>query len=140
MQGDHPGEVVHAFYEALDREHGRAVAGRVHPAFVAYLSGRPPLDSAAFADALEALYAGFPDLRHHVEDLVVAEGRVAARLLERGTHLGPFGGFEPTGAVIEMAAMAIHRVEGGRLVEMWLVADALGRLRQLESAAGRAMP
>ncbi len=138
MQCVDAGAIIRTFYTAVDREHGRAVAGLVHPAFVAHLAGRPPLDHAAFAAALDALYAAFPDLRHHVQDMVVAGDRVAARLLERGTHRGAFAGFEPTGAVIEMAAMAIHRVEEGKLVELWLVADALGRLRQLESAASRA--
>ena len=40
-------------------------------------------------------------------------------------------GFQPTGNVVEISGIAVHRVENGRLVEHWAHADIAGFMRQI---------
>jgi predicted ester cyclase len=127
-----PKDIVRRFYAELDQRHGAAVDELVSPEFAAHFSGRPPMGRDEFRQAIDGLYAAFPDLQHIVEDQVAEGDRVVTRLTERGTHLGLFQGIVPTGKQVTMAAISIHRIEGGRTAELWMVADALGRLQQLE--------
>jgi predicted ester cyclase len=52
-------------------------------------------------------------------------------MVARGTHGGDFMGMPATGREIATAAICIHRVEDGRIVEQWLVSDGVGLLQQL---------
>lgn len=74
---------------------------------------------------LAAWFEAFPDLTHTV-DAMLAEGDwVATRFRISGTHEGEFQGIEPTGASFEVDGMAMERVEGGQIVERWLIEDLL---------------
>jgi predicted ester cyclase len=62
----------------------------------------------------------------------VAEGdRVAVRWTFRGTHRGYFMGIAPTGNQVEMGAMDLLRVAGGKIAETWSNVDMMAMLRQL---------
>ncbi len=73
----------------------------------------------------------FPDLHFEVRDLLAEGDRVAARVRITGTHRGEFNGIPPTGRRIDVAALDICRIEGGRLAEHWGNTDTLGMLQQL---------
>ncbi len=80
-----------------------------------------------FAEARE----GFPDLSITVEDLMSEGDRVAARVTMRGTHQGAFQGIAPTGKRVEVRAIDMFRISGGKIVEHWGHADdPTGYLRQ----------
>ena len=80
-----------------------------------------------FAEARE----GFPDLIVTVEDVMVEGDRVAARVTMRGTHRGEFQGIAPTGKRVEVKAIDMFRISGGKIVEHWGHADdPTGFLRQ----------
>jgi predicted ester cyclase len=54
----------------------------------------------------------------------MAEGdRVAARVVMRGTHMGEFQGLAPTGKRVEVKAIDMFRISGGKIVEHWGHAD-----------------
>jgi predicted ester cyclase len=48
-----------------------------------------------------------------------------------GTHRGDFRGIAPSGSPIVLQGIAIYRVEGGRLMERWVVTDLHGLLASL---------
>ncbi len=80
-----------------------------------------------FAEARE----GFPDLSITVEDVMAEGDRVAARVTMRGTHQGAFQGIAPTGKRVEVRAIDMFRISGGKIVEHWGHADdPTGYLRQ----------
>ena len=77
----------------------------------------------SLADALRAslglLYAGFPDWRYSLGD-VIAEGRlVAARVSGAGTHTGHRLARVPAGKRITVEGLGVFAVHGGRIVRMW---------------------
>ena len=73
----------------------------------------------------------FPDGRITIEDLVAEGDRVAVRWTFRGTHRGDFMGIAPTGKEVEMGAMDLFRVAGGKIAETWSNVDMMTMMRQL---------
>ena len=94
----------------IDANQMRTVPAVFAEHFVARLPGMPPLDRAAFQQFGQAFYAGFPDLRHHVEAQVAEGDTVTNRLLVRGTHRGAFQGIPPTGRAVEITAITMQRL------------------------------
>jgi len=75
--------------------------------------------------------AAFPDLRL-VVDLIVGEGDfVVGRWTASGTHLGAWGGVDPTGRRVTFSAVNIFRLENGKVVEIWNHRDDLGLTEQI---------
>jgi steroid delta-isomerase-like uncharacterized protein len=76
-------------------------------------------------------HAAFPDLEFTV-DMIFGEGDfVVGRWTASGTHLGPWGGIEPTGRRATYSAVNIFRFEDGRVAEIWNHRDDLGLAEQL---------
>lgn len=123
--------VVRSAYEAFEK--GPAAMDEVLASnFVAHAPGGPvPLDREAFKQFRGMLYAGFPDLKHTIEDLVAEGDKVASRFTGRGTHRGEFMGIRPTGKSITLTGLIIGRVAGGKLAEQWFEFDSAGLLGQL---------
>ena len=59
-----------------------------------------------------------PDFRLTIEDQIAEGDMVVTRVTFRGTH--------PTGAPMEYMGIGIDRITGGKVVEMWHVADSDG--------------
>jgi predicted ester cyclase len=90
---------------------------------------------------LRALGEAFPDQRHEIVEMVSDGELVASRVTMTGTHLGmpsvPFvvggvlAGVEPTQRRVEVAALHMHRIRDGKIIEHFAVRDDLGMGRQL---------
>lgn len=92
------------------------------------VSGRGTL-STIIADFL----AGFPDVEHRIEDLVVEGDRVVARWRGIGHHRGPYEGIAPTGREIDYTGITIFRIAGGRIAEAWVNAEMAELLASLRA-------
>lgn len=75
--------------------------------------------------------ASFPDLRFNIEQMLSEDDRVATQLLVEGTHQGSWLGIPASGKKLQMRMFTIHRVVHGRIVEDWVLLEALGVLQQL---------
>ncbi|GAB2800436.1 ester cyclase [Actinoallomurus bryophytorum] len=73
----------------------------------------------------EHMRAGCPDMEVITEHSVENGEWVANRYTIRGTHTGDFFGQPPTGERFEIKGMDMVRVQDGRLVEHWAIADHL---------------
>jgi steroid delta-isomerase-like uncharacterized protein len=93
--------------------------------------GRPPPGRDGFKQGLMAIRAAFPDWRSSIDDMVAEGDKIAARWTVTGTQRGPYMGLPPTGRQIVMREAGFLRIEGGKLVEIWRVADELTMLREL---------
>jgi predicted ester cyclase len=95
------------------------------------VSGSGSVDGlAAYIERVEAVTAGFPDYRWDLQDVVVEDTTIAARLIGRGTHTGPFDGIAPTGKQITVQELVVYRFADGRITHCWgdlnpVVRDAL---------------
>ena len=70
----------------------------------------------------------FPDLHVHVDELVENQTGIALLLRLRGTNLGEWKGWAPTGRTVDYREAAFWTLAGGKLVSGKFVTDTL-RLR-----------
>jgi len=73
----------------------------------------------------------YPDLRLTVEQQIAEGEWVVTRVTMRGTHRGEWQGIKPTGKPVEVTAVNIDRVVGGRIVEHGGAANLLGPLLEI---------
>ena len=94
-----------------------------------------PLDKAGLKAFYAALWAGFPDLTIHIDDLVAEGNKVVWRITATGTHAGPFQGVPPTGKSVTFGAHYSFRFDDGKIVERWSTLDRLALLVQIGAVA-----
>ena len=84
-----------------------------------------------FLETVAASRAAFPDLFVTIEDQLAEGDRVATRFTARGMHRGPFLGVAPTDKQVILSAIHIHRVENGKIAELWEEINLLSLLQQI---------
>jgi predicted ester cyclase len=89
-----------------------------------------PRGPQAFRAYYAALRSAVPDARYEVDDLVAEDDKIVVRWRLLGTHKGSFRGIAPTGRPIVLKGIAIYRVQGGMLMERWVVSDLYGVLEE----------
>ena len=103
------------------------------------VSGSGPVDGlAGYIDGVKAVCTAFPDYHWELQELVVEEDTIAARLIGQGTHTGPFSGIAPTGRKVSTQELVIYRIADGKIVHCWgdlfpVVRDALMAPAHVES-------
>jgi steroid delta-isomerase-like uncharacterized protein len=124
--------LVRRYYQEVLTGRDRDLLARLlDPSFVSHVSGGPDAAAGAYAAAVAATHAAFPDLVVTVHDQVAEADTVVTRWSATGTHGGDFAGVPATGRLVTVTGIHIHRVRHGRLIEHWEELDLLGVLRQL---------
>ncbi len=90
-----------------------------------------PATRAGFKAGLTELRRAFPDLEVTVQRKLIDGDLVAVHMTIRGTHRGAFMGAPPTGKRIEIEAIDIVRIAGGKVAEHWGVLDEAKMGQQL---------
>jgi len=85
----------------------------------------------AFKRYEQTIHVPFPDGRVTYERMVAEGDMVAAYATFTGTNTGPLGELPPTGRSVEVKFLAMFRIEGGKIAEIWVEWDNLSRLAQL---------
>ena len=124
-------EIGRKFFEAQDRLRGGPDPDLCAPNYVARLGSNPPMNFADHQGFASAFYAGFPDLKHAIEDVVATDSVAVVRFTLQGTHRGNFMGIPPTQKAIKVGAIAIFGITDGRITEVHGQFDQLGMMRQL---------
>lgn len=137
MSAEENKALIRRWFSELDRRN-LAIIDELLP--VDYIDHNPPLPDLppgreGVWQASLALAAAFPDAVHIIEDQTAEGDKVMTRLTVRATFRGEMLGFPPTGEVIEVSGMAVHRICEGRLVEHWAHADMAGFMRQIGAGA-----
>ena len=76
-------------------------------------------EKAVWRDALTAM----PDIRHHVQEVVVDGDVEMARVVVTGTLTASFGGVEGTGRSFRIDQAVITHLRDSKVVEAWEIAD-----------------
>jgi len=77
----------------------------------------------------------FSDFDITIEDQIAEGDKVVTRCRWRGTHdRGKAMGMPPTRKKVEVTAIFIHRIAGGKVKEEWSASDTLERLRPSSAA------
>lgn len=119
--------------ELLNRGDRLAVEKYVGPDGVVFNGKRLSPDQVA--QIRTWFLTAFPDFHLTIEDQIAEGDKVVTRVTFRGTHKGEAHGLSATGKRVAYQGIAIDRIVGGKLVEMWHEADTWGMLRQLGAVA-----
>ena len=125
--------LVRRFYEAIDAGDLDAMDELVAEDYLDH--SPPPWPVPDGREGLKAAFRMFWDAtpgRHVIEDQIAEGDKVVTRLTAYGKHERDLPGIPATGNDMEMTAIVIHRIAGGRLVEKWSDKDVLRMLQQLE--------
>lgn len=74
----------------------------------------------------------FPDHRETITHIIAENDLVVTYFISSGTFLGPINGIPPNGNKCSRPEIAVHRIENGKIIEQWTVADLMTILNQLE--------
>jgi predicted ester cyclase len=139
MSAEENKALVRRWFGELDRRN-LAIIDELLP--VDYIDHNPPLPDLppgreGVRQSSLTLAAAFPDAVHTIDDQMAEGDKVMTRMTVRATFLGECLGFQPTGKVVQVSGMAVHRVAGGKLVEHWAHMDMAGFMQQIGAAAER---
>lgn len=94
-------------------------------------SGRSPSGLAAQIGNFQRILELWPDIQMHVEDRVIADDKIVARVTFTATHSRTVLNVDPTGRKISFGTIDIWRVRDGKLAEHWDLVDTVGLQKQL---------
>ncbi|WP_053227676.1 ester cyclase [Solirubrobacter soli] len=124
--------IVHRYYhEVLTLRRVDVLDGLVAADFTGHDGAGALMDRYGLQEAAEMLLDAFPDLIVTVEDQVAEGNKVSTRWWASGTHAGTFAGISPTGRTVTISGIDIHRVERGRIAELWEELDVASLLAQM---------
>src|SRR5438309_2755287 len=120
--------VVRRFVEEIPNKKNSVPADELLTSgFVLHFPNLPPVEGIeAFKAIPTAILSAFPDLIETIDFLVAEGDYVVERFTLSGTHLGDFMGVAPTGQAVSWTAIAIYRLEEGRIAECWVEPNLLG--------------
>ncbi len=106
-----------------------------------YLDHNPPLPDLpsgreGVRPAIEVLRSAFLDAMHTIDNLIAEGDKVMTRVTTLATLVGECLGYQPTGKVVAISGIAVHRVADGKLVEHWAHADIAAFMRQIGADVG----
>lgn len=127
-------DVVRRFNEAFNNQDLDLWDELIVPNFVRHSQATPDLQITSleqFKQLNEQFFESFPDIHSSIE-LMVAEGElVAVYTTFTGTQEGPMGAFPASGKKAESKTLAIFRLEGRKIAELWIEWDNVAFLTQL---------
>ncbi|HEY7271684.1 MAG TPA: ester cyclase [Actinoplanes sp.] len=124
--------VVRRWIDAWNVQDAEAGCNLLSSDFVRHDANLPEVVGAdAQRDFLHGVFSAFPDINVEVEQLISQGDTVAARVLVRGTHRDVFLGIPATGRRFKIQSVDTFRLGDGKIVEQWVVMDALGLMQQL---------
>jgi steroid delta-isomerase-like uncharacterized protein len=123
--------VAESFFLRQDELKGPLPTELLSSGYRAEIAGFPPMDAVGHAAFAQAFYAGFPDIRHTIDESQPTPGGAIVRFTLRGTHTGAFLGIPATQRTIEVTAMALMTLVDGKITNVRGIFDQLGLMRQL---------
>ena len=123
--------IVRRYYEEVLHQHKLPLIEELFaPNFQSHARSGD-MDLPAYTETVERSLQAFPDLQVTIEGQIAEGDLVATRWSAKGTHLGAFGGVQPTGKEITLTAMHFHRLVDGKIADHWEQFDLVGALQQL---------
>jgi predicted ester cyclase len=87
--------------------------------------------SKGLRDTMLIFRKAFPDMGVKLNDMIAENDKVMSKFTVTGTHKGEFMNIKPGGKKITYEEVVILRLEKGKIVEHWAVADALSLMQQI---------
>jgi len=138
-QNANPGALLLERYVAAFNNHDtKPLAGIIAANYLQH-NGRAGQGLVGTQATLNGYFATFPDIHMQIDDAIVADDKVVARLTLTATHshpvqLGPGAPvFAPTHKKLTWSDIEIWRIADGKFVEHWDQSDLVGLARQMRA-------
>jgi predicted ester cyclase len=123
--------VIQRLYEEVMNQKDLRVVDEIFDAHVvAHDTGDEGVEGAKAG--LAALLAGLPDLKVTVDFWVVKGDMVTSQVSFRGTQRGELMGVAPTGKPVAWTHIDIHRVQNGKITDVWHTIPVADILHQIQ--------
>lgn len=129
---------VHQFLEAFNSQDFELMRGACTADCEFHFSGASRGSFENHKRSLQPFFAAFPDGRITIDEGIVHGDKIIVRSTYRGTHLHDFRGIAATSKQVEVVAIAIDRIVGGRIAEHWACGDFLGMMERISAVPWRA--
>jgi steroid delta-isomerase-like uncharacterized protein len=126
-------ELIRRRVEAINTADFEALGEVLTPDVITHYGSGPAVFGLEGLGGLLADFSAFSDLVVTIDDLVVDGDRVGARYTSRGRQHDEFLGIPNTGRNVEFGGASIHRIQDGRIAEVWTVDDWAALTRQLRA-------
>ena len=124
--------IVRRNYETADKNDLTTFSEQLAPDLVLHYPGMPgPLNREALIQMMNVMFSGLTQRQHVFEDQIAEDDKVATRLTLHAIHTGEFQGMRATGKQIVVPQIAIHRIQNGKIVEVWVSSDDISMMKQL---------
>lgn len=124
--------IVRRNYETADKNDLTAFSEQLAPNLVLHYPGMPgPMNREALLQMMNVMFSGLTQRQHVFEDQIAEGDKVATRVTLHAVHTGEFQGMPATGKQIAVPQIAIHRIQNGKIVEVWVSSDDIGMMKQL---------
>ncbi len=96
-----------------------------------YTGVRGEKGAPGFAETVNSIRLGFPDIKWTVEDLIADGNKIVIRWTWKGTNTGSFRGFPASNKQVTDNAIAIYEFLEDKIIRAWIQSDKLGFLQQI---------
>lgn len=124
--------IVRRNYETADKNDLTTFSEQLAPNVAVHLPGMPgPLNREALIQMMNVMFSGLKQRQHVFEDQIAEGDKVATRLTLHAVHAGEFQGMPATGKQIAVPQIALHRIQNGKIAEVWVSSDDVSMMQQL---------
>ena len=124
--------IVRRNYETADKNDLTTFSEQLAPDLVLHYPGMPgQLNREALIKMMNVMFSGLTQRQHVFEDQIAEDDKVATRLTLHAVHTGEFQGMPATGKQIGVPQTTIHRIQNGKIVEVWVSSDDISMMKQL---------
>ena len=124
--------IVRRNYETADKNDLTAFSEQLALDLVLHYPGMPgPLNREALLQMMNVMFSGLTQRQHVFKDQIAEGDKVATRLTLHAVHTGEFQGMPATSNQIVVPQIAIHRIQNGKIVEVWVSSDDISMMKQL---------
>ncbi len=129
--------MVQQFVEEFWNRGNVGVVDQLFSADWIWRSGNPPgmPSNREGLKMMASMRAAFTDATTSIHDQIAEGKKVVTRWSFEGTNSGSFMGLPPTGKRVTFWGVSVDRVEDGKFVERWDVADMGSLMQQLSPRA-----
>lgn len=134
---------IRSYFQLIDSGQLDRLSQLVTSGYQLHLAGLPePLNLERAARLIAGFQATFPDLRHDIEQVDSADGRVRVQIAAAGVLAGDSQATPARGRGAQLATVHTFAFVDGRIAEQWIDLDMTEIVRQVRgdaTAASRAV-
>ncbi|MBC9794725.1 ester cyclase [Sinomicrobium weinanense] len=93
--------------------------------------GKKVQGPSGYAETVKGVLQGFPDIKFTIEGMIAENDMISVQWTFEGTHNGSFFGYPASGKKVINRAVAVFRLEDGKIVQNRVYPDRLGILQQI---------